>query len=643
MSPLVYRTPVEPSGELPVLSHRAIVWAAVALVVLGVGLAVGLLVAFGDGQHSAQLDAIKTTGTIVLGTGGAAALWLAARRQRTAELSLNQVHAAHAANVADAEARRVTDLYGKAADQLGSAQAPVRLAGLYALERLAQDNPAQRQTIVNLLCAYLRMPYTPARRETEHEPVQPPAARRSGVPRPLLGTTARRRASVRLTPPAPRADTATSTATGAATEAEQERQVRRTAQAILFHHLLFGGTDEPVDTFWSGINLDLTGAVLGPANLIGCRILAADFTGATFTGDAWFSRAQFGLDAVFTGVRFAGEASFSDARFDHDARFDGARFDEYARFEDADFGGRAKFERAEFRAAAVFTGAKFVDEASFHAAPFAGQAEFDKAQFTRGGTFIDARFAENACFNGAEFGEITAFPKVQFAGAFTSFSQAMLGRADFRAAEFGPNTDFTDTRFTGHASFDMTTFTKDVEFIRAKFDEGATFNGTRFTTHAITITVFEDVEFGDNTRFHECHFGQSTNFKHARFTADVLFERTKFAKGVGFVEATFSGRAQFIQTSFDHVCGFPTAHFGGDTIFDHVHFGGPVAFVGADFARTPQIKTVWVRLDGRKLNDVDSTWPPKTNIRETSARPHGIHEGQWGLLVPAPLDEATAQ
>jgi hypothetical protein len=148
--------------------------AAVVLIVLGVGLAAGLLVAFGNGQHSDQLDAIKTAGTIVVGTGGAAALWLTARRQRTSELSLNQARVAHDAIVADAEARRITDLYGKAADHLGSAQAPVRLARLYALERLAQDNPAQRQTIVDLLCADLRMPVEPPR----HEPVQRPAARR---------------------------------------------------------------------------------------------------------------------------------------------------------------------------------------------------------------------------------------------------------------------------------------------------------------------------------------------------------------------------------------------------------------------------------------------------------------------------------
>ena len=77
----------------------------------------------------------------------------------------------------DATERRITELYTKAVEQLGNDKAPVRLGGLYALERLAQDNPAQRQTIVNVICAYLRMPFAPeapeARRRTPGRRVEP--------------------------------------------------------------------------------------------------------------------------------------------------------------------------------------------------------------------------------------------------------------------------------------------------------------------------------------------------------------------------------------------------------------------------------------------------------------------------------------
>jgi hypothetical protein len=78
-------------------------------------------------------------------------LLLTARRQCYTELAL--VHTDR-----DATERRITELYTKAADQLGSDQAPVRLAGLYALERLAHSTVEHRQTIVDVICAYLRMP-----------------------------------------------------------------------------------------------------------------------------------------------------------------------------------------------------------------------------------------------------------------------------------------------------------------------------------------------------------------------------------------------------------------------------------------------------------------------------------------------------
>jgi hypothetical protein len=101
------------------------VMAAGALVVLGVGAVIGfvLLRRYGGQGASVQLDAIRTGGTLVIGTGGAVALLLTARRQRYVELAL--VHTDR-----DATERRITELYTKAADQLGSEQEPVRRSGV---------------------------------------------------------------------------------------------------------------------------------------------------------------------------------------------------------------------------------------------------------------------------------------------------------------------------------------------------------------------------------------------------------------------------------------------------------------------------------------------------------------------------------
>ncbi|MFE9751665.1 pentapeptide repeat-containing protein [Saccharothrix saharensis] len=262
--------------EHRVLSARTIVAWAVGLGCVAAGSVVLLLVTLGTGepQDGVRLDVVRTASSIVLGTGGAAALLLTARRQRYAELDLAQKD--H-----DATERRVTELYGKAADQLGSDKAPVRLAGLYALERLAQGNPAHRQTIVHLICAYLRMPFTP-----------PPEAR--------VRTRVGPRDAHRF----------------------QELEVRQTATALLATHLR---PDRP-EAFWAGISLDLSHATLVKLTLTHARIRSASFAGTTFVGATTFRGTAFTGIADFRDTRFRDLADFRRVEFG-DSVFRGAEFE----------------------------------------------------------------------------------------------------------------------------------------------------------------------------------------------------------------------------------------------------------------------------------------------------------------------------
>src|SRR6266487_6467267 len=58
--------------------------------------------------------------------------------------------------------RTLNERFATAADRLGSDKPPaVRLAGVYAMAGLADDWVENRQTCVDVLCAYLRMPYEP--------------------------------------------------------------------------------------------------------------------------------------------------------------------------------------------------------------------------------------------------------------------------------------------------------------------------------------------------------------------------------------------------------------------------------------------------------------------------------------------------
>ncbi|HYQ64930.1 pentapeptide repeat-containing protein [Actinophytocola sp.] len=251
------------------------------IVVWSVGLGVAALVAVtllwvflsgDDPADSRRLDAVRTASSLVIGAGGAAALLLAARRQRYVELDLEQKE--H-----DADERRATDLYGKAADQLGSDKAPVRLAGVYALERLGQDQPRHRQTVVNLLCAYLRMPH-----------------------------------------PSP--------------ENREEHLVRGTVQGVLESHL------QPGPLFWPDMDLVLQGAELDYFWFRGCQVRKADFGQVTFNVIAAFRDTTFTARAYFTGARFAGAADLRQVTFLERGVFRDSRFDDDVEFGAEPAGGR---------------------------------------------------------------------------------------------------------------------------------------------------------------------------------------------------------------------------------------------------------------------------------------------------------------
>lgn len=173
------RRPSEPGRPL---SRRAILLGGVLGVLVAAAVFLAVLHFYGGGTERgrAELDVVRTAGTLVVGIGGFIALLLTARRQRYTELTLEHQRDVAAATERDAREQRITELYTKAADQLGSDKAPVRLAGLHALERLAQITPDQRQTIVDVICAYLRMPYTPPDEQSWPRmppPTHPPATR----------------------------------------------------------------------------------------------------------------------------------------------------------------------------------------------------------------------------------------------------------------------------------------------------------------------------------------------------------------------------------------------------------------------------------------------------------------------------------
>ncbi|MGW4397080.1 pentapeptide repeat-containing protein [Amycolatopsis nivea] len=263
---------------------------------------------------TSRSEALKTAGL----AGGAVvalyALWLNDRRRRVEEARQVIEQQRH-----DVDRERISDeRFAKSVELLGHEADQVRVGALHALAGLARTRPEYRQTVLDVLCSYLRRPFTHGRYEKSEK---------SGTP-----------------------------------EEERELQVRLTAQRLIRDLL------PPSDVDGPGPDLDLTGAVLEYFDLshrrIGGLLLrhaslysSTNLSGSVFTGQAYFTAAGTGPG------RLVGVFRCRNATFHSRAWFSGTEFSERADFTDTTFAGRTTFKNSTFAKEVLFNGAIFTDSA----------------------------------------------------------------------------------------------------------------------------------------------------------------------------------------------------------------------------------------------------------------------------------------
>ena len=267
--------------------------------------------------------------------------------------------------LAEQRTRTLNERFATAADQLGSDKPAPRLAGVYAMAGLADDWEENRQTCVEVLCAYLRMPY-------EADPGQ-------DAPEPQ-----------RLA-------------------FQAIREVRHTVIRVIAAHLA-----ENAAVSWQGLGFDFRGVVFD----------GGDFSGAQFSsGSVDFRSARFsGGEVRFSYTRFSGGwVNFSDAQFCGgrvdfmSASFSGGTVDFYgAQFSD----GEVSFGLAQFSSGSIY----------FHRARFSGgTADFRFAEF-RGGlvNFCSEFSGGTADFRHTKFcGGTADFRFAEFRGGTVDFRDAI--------------------------------------------------------------------------------------------------------------------------------------------------------------------------------------------------------------------------
>jgi hypothetical protein len=169
----------------------------------------------------------------------------------------------------DARSKRYQD----AAAQLGHASPAVRLAGVYAIAHLADEWADQQQSCIDVLCAYLRMPW-----------------------------------------PDEKAD---------ADAYRAEVQVRRAIFRVIDQRLSPDGEGPG----WTARDFDLADARLVDVRLERCRFAGqVTFARATFTGSCVLERLIFERGAAFDGARLSGQVKLRrlESRHPHHVTFTAA-------------------------------------------------------------------------------------------------------------------------------------------------------------------------------------------------------------------------------------------------------------------------------------------------------------------------------
>lgn len=379
---------------------------------------------------------LKLIFAVIAGLGGVVALVVAYRRQKVLEEEIQlsaraQFHSEQVAenNAHDAAERRVTDLYGQSVEQLGHDKAAVRLGGLYSLERLAQDHDQHRQTVVDVVCAYLRMPFQVEARESVPDASPEVIIRNDFGEGPV-----------------------------------QEFQVRLAAQRLLARHLRVPAAEESsspaqLASYWSGMRVDLAGSHLIDVDFSGCGFLNADFSNARFS---------------------QGRARFNDSSFSESALFSSAIFQVGADFSSTTFGGGASFTDCCFKGQASYNSAKFQNNSGFNRSCFEQDAFFANTTFAKTTWLRRAEFKGNADFRSATFGEHAVIDYAQFSHD-ANFARAQFpGTAQFRGVDFSRRAQFNEAHFVGEVTFKSAKFRLSPRFTAVEFDSAAIFAQAKF-------------------------------------------------------------------------------------------------------------------------------------------------------------------
>ena len=380
--------------------------------------------------------------------------------------------------------------YVAAVEQLGNANAPVRLGGVYTLvslvdEWLREENIeyneriAEGQVIINILCAYIRSPFALASHYDELTQESPTAE----------GLYKNREQEFYIDK----------------VGLESEKKVRLSIIKEIRSRLQ--GSKESTPGAWSDFEYDFSGSTF---------FYPIDFTRSYYTKPVKFSGSTYQDEVRFGGSTYQGGADFSGSIYRRGADFLSSTYQSQANFTGSTYQDKAVFSSSTYQDGANFSGSTYQGEVFFRGSVYRGWVVFNGSTYRE-----EADFCGSTYRRGADFSDSTYWGKIVFGGS------VYQGWAVFRDSAYRGEAAFNDSVYWGGAEFSGSTYRGRAGFGNSIYQEGANLSRSTYWGEAnFSGSIFcSEIYFGYGThsdsfsRFIGCapQFYDETNHKNALF------------------------------------------------------------------------------------------------------------------------------
>jgi|GEM_PF-133813 len=425
--------------------------------------------------------------------------------------------------------------YAKAVEQLGNANAPVRIGGVYTLIGLADEwlldenldyaeKVREGQVIVNNLCAYIRSSFALAFHYNELTQESPTA---EGLYKNREQEFYTDKAAL-----------------------ESEANIRLNIMKEIHNRLQ--SPDKNTPGTWSGFEYDFSGSTsFYPVDLTNSYYTKpaafnnavykewADFSGSHYCGDADFSNSDYGSDTDFSYSTYQGEADFRESAYQGWADFSRSTYKQKAVFSDfispSTYKSDADFSNSDYGDDTDFSYSTYQGRADFRASTYAGEAYHRGSSYTGTVDFSDSVYKGRAIFSRA-----TYQGKANFSGSRyqdeAHFYFSTYQEADFSGATYQALTDFSYSTYRGAADFRKSTYRAGADFCGSEYREWATFSGSTYQRWA---------------NFDNSIYGSWADFSKSTYQRNADYSESIHQGWVNLSGSTYEGVAAFNGSIFD--------------------------------------------------------------------------------------------